>query len=72
MTHTTRPIPRIDPELTVDAALRRYPAVAAVFNTFGVDACCGGARSIRDAAREDGADCCALLAALELAAAEAA
>jgi iron-sulfur cluster repair protein YtfE (RIC family) len=72
VTNSQRPIPRIDPDLSVDDALRRYPAAAAVLNAFGVDACCGGARSIRAAAREDGADCCALLAALELAAAEGA
>ena len=70
MTNIPRPIPRIDPDLSVDDALRRYPAAAAVFNAFGVDACCGGARSIRDAAREDGVDCCAVVAALELSAAE--
>jgi len=72
MTSTQRPIPRIDPDLSVDDALRRYPAAVAVFNAFGVDACCGGARAIKVAAREDGVDCCALLAALELAAAEGA
>ena len=72
MTNIPRPIPRIDPDLSVDDALRRYPAAAVVFNAFGVDACCGGARSIRAAACEDGTDCCSLLTALELAASRAA
>ena len=71
MTDIQRPIPRIDPELSVNDALRLHPSSAAVFNAFGIDTCCGGARSLRVAAREDGTDCCALLAALELAAAEA-
>lgn len=71
MTDTTRPIPRLDPELSVNDALRFYPSSAAVLNAFGIDSCCGGARSLRAAAVEDGVDCCALVAALELAAAEA-
>jgi iron-sulfur cluster repair protein YtfE (RIC family) len=29
--------------LTVNEAIRRYPATVAVFNAFGIDACCGGA-----------------------------
>ena len=63
-------IPRLDPDLRIDDVLRLHPSSAAVFNAFGIDACCGGARSLRLAAREDGADCCALLAALEWAAFE--
>jgi regulator of cell morphogenesis and NO signaling len=59
---------RLDDTRTIDEVLRRHPATAAVFNAFGVDACCGGARTLRDAAREDGADRRALLAALERAA----
>jgi iron-sulfur cluster repair protein YtfE (RIC family) len=53
--------------MPVNDVLRRYPASAPVLNAFAIDACCGGARSLRDAAREDGADCAALLATLELA-----
>ena len=68
MTDSTRPIPRLDPTTSVDDMLRLHPSSAAVFNTFGIDTCCGGARSVRDAAREDGVDCCTLLAALEWAA----
>src|SRR4051794_11342890 len=71
MRDSTLATPRLDPATFVNDVLRQYPATAAVFNTFGIDACCGGARSVRDAAREDGADCCALLAALEWALADA-
>ena len=60
-----RQIPRLDPTISVNDALRLYPATAAVFNAFGIDACCGGARTLREAATEDGANCCALLAELE-------
>ena len=62
-------IPRLDPGAAVDAILREYPATIAVFNRFGVDACCGGARTLREAAGDAGADCCTLRAALEWAAA---
>jgi regulator of cell morphogenesis and NO signaling len=64
-TNGTQQIPRIDPSMTVNAVLRRHPSSAAVFNAHGIDACCGGARTIRDAALEDGADCGALVGALE-------
>ena len=60
-----RPIPRLDPAFTVNDLLREHPSTVAVFNAYGIDACCGGARTLRDAAREDGANCCAFLAALE-------
>jgi iron-sulfur cluster repair protein YtfE (RIC family) len=39
-----------------------------VFAAFGVDACCGGDRTVAGAAREDGVNLTALLLALELAA----
>jgi regulator of cell morphogenesis and NO signaling len=71
MTTTDRPIPRLDPASLVNDVLRHHPTTARVFNDFGIDACCGGARTLIDAAREDGADCCALLGALEWAMAEA-
>lgn len=70
MTGSTARYPRLNPDASIDAVLRDHPATVAVFNAFGVDACCGGARSLRAAAQEDGVDCCALVAALELAAAD--
>jgi regulator of cell morphogenesis and NO signaling len=55
----------VDPAWTVNEVLRRYPAAVAVFNAFGVDACCGGANGVPEAAREAGLDPADLLAALE-------
>jgi len=45
-----------DPALTVNDAVARYPRTVAIFNEFGIDACCGGAATIEEAARRDGAD----------------
>ena len=61
----TARIPRIDERATLNAILREHPAAVEVFNAFGVDACCGGARALADAALEDGVDLATLLAALE-------
>ncbi len=59
---TTCQIPN---DLTVNDAVRRWPESVAVFNHFGVDACCGGALPVREAAVRAGADpdavCTALL-----------
>ena len=52
---------------TVNDTLRQYPVTTAVFNRFGIDACCGGAASISEAATRDGADSQELLNALRLA-----
>ena len=49
---------------TVNDTLLRYPSTVAVFNQFGVDACCGGANTIAEAARESKVNLDALLAAL--------
>jgi regulator of cell morphogenesis and NO signaling len=62
---TPASIPRIDPSATLNQILREHPVAVAVLNAFGIDACCGGARTLADAAGEDGADLAALLAALE-------
>lgn len=53
--------------LTVNELIREIPATVQVFNDFGIDACCGGAVPIREAAERDGADAEALLAALSAA-----
>lgn len=55
---------QIDIVSTVNELVARYPATIAVFNRFGIDSCCGGGAPIADAARRDGADFDALLAAL--------
>jgi len=56
---------RVDMTATVNEMLIQHPATVAVFNAFGIDACCGGDVSIEEAARRDGADPAALLAALD-------
>jgi regulator of cell morphogenesis and NO signaling len=55
----------IDPAATVNEILGQHPATVSAFNTFGIDACCGGNASIDEAARRDGADLDALIAALD-------
>ena len=53
-------------DMTVDEVIQRFPAAVAVFKRFGIDACCGGALPIREAARRHGKDEKELLAALVL------
>ncbi len=43
-------------DLTVNEVIGLWPATVAVFNRFGIDACCGGAVTVRVAALRDGAD----------------
>jgi regulator of cell morphogenesis and NO signaling len=59
----------IDAGIIVNEMLRLYPATVSVLNAFGIDACCGGAASLAEAARRDGVDLNALLSALVAAAA---
>ncbi len=63
--------PMPDPTLTVNALIARYPETVATFNAFGIDACCGGAVPVREAALRDGADPDDLVAALAQAVGEA-
>ena len=58
---------QIDIVSTVNELVTRYPATIDVFNRFGIDSCCGGGVPIADAARRDGVDFDALLAALRAA-----
>ena len=55
----------IDTAATVNDILVEHPATVAVFNTFGIDACCGGDATLLEAAHRDGADLRALIAALD-------
>ncbi len=57
----------IEASAIVNETLRQYPETTGVFNQFGIDACCGGATSITEAAVRDGADPAALLSALNVA-----
>ena len=50
--------------LSVNETIRRWPAAVELFNRFGIDACCGGAASVSQAAERDGADAAALIAEL--------
>lgn len=54
----------IDPGLTLDEITNRYPETIAVFNSFGVDICCGGAARLGEAAARDGVSLPKLQAAL--------
>lgn len=54
--------------MTVNEAIRRFPTTVAVFNDFGIDACCGGAVTIAEAADRDGVDLDMLVEAAKLAA----
>ena len=65
MTQPSIRIARVDETRSVNELLRDHPETAVVFNAFGIDACCGGARSLRDAAVDDGAELAILLGTLE-------
>jgi iron-sulfur cluster repair protein YtfE (RIC family) len=56
--------PMFDEAMTVNEVIRLFPATVDVFNTFGIDACCGGAVPIAEAAERDGADPEAVMEAL--------
>jgi regulator of cell morphogenesis and NO signaling len=49
---------------TVGELVARRPAAARVFERFGIDYCCGGKRTLEDAARRAGTDGAAVRAAL--------
>lgn len=49
---------------TVNEITARYPGTIAVFNDFGVDACCGGDVDLTEAALRDSVDVDRLTAAL--------
>jgi regulator of cell morphogenesis and NO signaling len=51
--------------MTVNEAIRRFPAMVAVFTNYGIDACCGGALPIGEAAQRHGVPLDALLDRLE-------
>ena len=58
----------ITPEMTLNEVIKKYPATMGTFNRFNIDSCCGGARTVADAAREDGADLGVFIKALQEAA----
>lgn len=60
-----RPTVRIDPRATVNEIMQQHPVAVTVFNTFGVDACCGGGEPLADAALDAGVELDVLLEALQ-------
>lgn len=54
--------------MTINEVLKRFPATTGVFNRYNMDACCGGARTLEQASREDGVELQTLLADLARAA----
>jgi len=55
----------ISKEMTVNQVLKRYPKSVGVFTKFNIDACCGGNRSLEQAAKEDKAALEELMTALD-------
>jgi len=51
----------IEKGLTVNECISLYPSTIGVFTKFKIDSCCGGAVSIEEAARRDGANLDALM-----------
>jgi regulator of cell morphogenesis and NO signaling len=47
-------LPLIDPSLTVNDVLQRWPAAVGALNALGIDTCCGGADSLSVAAAQAG------------------
>ena len=44
----------VDEDMTVNQAIRSIPGNLGVFNELGIDACCGDAATLADAAGRDG------------------
>lgn len=55
----------ISKEMTVNQVLKLYPKSVGVFTKFNIDACCGGNRSLEQAAKEDKAVLEELMTALD-------
>lgn len=58
----------IDPQLTINQPIQliqRHPAALPLLTTAGLDTCCGGGRSLREAAEQAGVGLTDLLRALE-------
>jgi regulator of cell morphogenesis and NO signaling len=59
---------KITEDMVVNDAIKLYPKTIGVFTQFNIDSCCGGAVSIKDAAKRDGATLDELIKALNEAA----
>lgn len=60
----------VDPGLTVNEIIARWPEAIRTLNACGIDTCCGGNEPLVEAAREAGAEVASVLAQLEAAIAE--
>lgn len=54
--------------MTINDVIKQYSSTLGVFNDFGIDSCCGGTRTLAQAASEKGTDLEAFLKALNEAA----
>ena len=57
----------LDPQMTVNEIITRQPAAVAVFSSYGIDSCCGGAKPLAEVALRHDLDLDALLEALRTA-----
>ena len=60
MAHVT-----IDPTLSINEIVHRYPVALGVLNEHGIDTCCGGAKPLEEVARRHALDLGRLRADLE-------
>ena len=51
---SARSVPMIDPALSINAIVARWPAAVSALNAAGVDTCCGGGDSLSVAAAQAG------------------
>lgn len=68
MSTAAAPTPVITADLTVNQVALLAPATLPVFARWGVDSCCGGAKTLATVAERHGHDLVALLADLNAAA----
>jgi regulator of cell morphogenesis and NO signaling len=54
----------IDPSWTINDVIAKYPDTISVFNSFGLDLCCGADEKLSAAAEESAIDSEALMSAL--------
>ena len=59
---------KVAKDIVVNDCIKMFPKTIGVFTRFNIDSCCGGAVSIEDAAKRDGAPLKEILEALNEAA----
>ncbi len=62
--NATNDLPPIEPTLTINDVVERYPQLMPVLASHGLDLCCGGPLTLRQAAEQHGLDLDALVAEL--------